>query len=282
MNDHEIRTLYPSVQTADMRTRVLNGIHGEKQPHVGGKIRLSAILCAALACVLMLTAGAAAIRGVRILLPQGEEDYIWIRDPETGELKKEFAYRVQTDEETVALSDEALSRLAPYWQHREGAQVYESTSLSELEALLGISLHLPAGETEKIQLRAYEMNGEPVEVLAWIHLRSADGTPYSVTVTLPLQNGITGTSVNIMSDVSDAEVYPHTLGNGYPAQIVLTRMERSYDSFTTLYYRSTAYYSVDGVVYSFTLNKGGLIEKMPVDMSARMIAEMKGLLSSVK
>lgn len=281
MTDNELRKLYPPVQNTDMRQRVLCAVRKVPPAPMCTKRQLSAILCTLLIAGLVLGAGAAAIRGVRILLPQSEEDYVWIRDPESGEWRKEYAYRVQTDEQIVRLSAEALARLEPYWQHREGAQVYESTSLSDLEDLLGISLHLPAGETERIQLRAYEMNGEPVEVLAWINLRSALGTPYSVTVTLPLENGITGTSINIPPEDSNVSVYPHTLGNGLPAQIVLTRTERNYDSFTTLYYRSTAYYSVDGAVYSFSLNKGNLIEKMSADAAEELIAETKKLLSAV-
>ena len=282
MNDHELRSLYPSVHADGMRTRVLDALHEKRLSAPRGKLRTGALICTVLIALLALTVGAAAIRGIRILLPRGEADYVWIRDPESGAWQKEYTYIVQTEEKTVSLSPEAIARLTPYVLNQPDTPMLAVNSRNDAEKLLGIDLHLPEGRYTDVRLAAYSDDAGIFLVNVFLPLETTSGRTISVTAKLPLQDAALGGSVNIVSDATDTAVYKAALSDGTPAQIVLTRAERSTAAITTLTLRAAAYYNMDGVVYSFTVNETYLSEEMPADAESRLLAEVYAILSTVK
>jgi len=209
-----------------------------------------------------------------------------IRDPATGAWKKEYTYRVQQSGGPAALSDEAIRRLTPYIANGGGA-LQDAGSRADAEALLGITLHLPsaAASDSRTQLAAYEADGSIFQVNVWVDMEvqtSAGTERPSVHAQIPLGDGRTGGSVNIISGGTEGTVYPHTLPDGTPAQIILLRTENEASGMSFVQLRTAAYYEIDGVICSFSLHRSEQTEAMPADAAELLIADTRAILDTVQ
>jgi len=254
--ENKLKEMYREIPAPDIKAAVFAEIHGEKRGRRPVKLRAAAVI-AALAVLLCVTAGAAAVGGVK-LLPGVT---VLFRD-DAGRIVRPDGYHLERGAD-APLSEKALANIAPYICHPADNRGFETRSRAELEALLDRTLHIPTaaealeGASLRYVLHAFG-DGETANTIDVSMYGDSAECSFGIYLKVNPHSLITG---------GRADISEYSLPDGTTATIAAFRAQSDGEP------RVIAFYVIDDVMYHLSLDGGSKKE---------LVAGVKAILDTVE